>query len=133
MSRQQDKALVLDFLRASIRHDATALSAMMTDDATYWVQGKSHLFPYAGEKTKEEICRYFATPSVFKDGLALRVGSMTAEDDRIAVETEVDGVAPNGKRYNNTFHYLFVLREGKIARVKEYFDSYHAAEIFLDR
>ncbi len=133
MSRQQDKELVLAFLGASIRHDAIALASMMTDDATYWVQGKSHLFPYAGEKTKEEICRYFATPSVFKGGLALRVGSMTAEDDRIAVETEVDGVAPNGKRYNNTFHYLFVLREGKIARVKEYFDSYHAAEIFLDR
>ena len=38
--------------------------------------------------------------------------------------------APSGKIYNNTFHYLLTFRDGKIATVKEYFDTYHAAEVF---
>ena len=108
----------------------TAWPQLMTDDATYWVQGKAHLFPYAGEKTKTEILKYFRTPSIFQDGLTQTIGAMTAEENRVAVEVEVSGVAPSGKLYNNTFHYLFIFRDGRIARVKEYVDTYHAAEVF---
>ena len=130
MSPEQNKQTAREFLEASAKHDAPRLASLMTDDATYWVQGKPHLFPYAGEKTKAEICRYFQTPSIFKDGLAQTLGALTAEDNRVAVEVEVRGMAPNGRLYNNTFHYLFFFRDGKIARVKEYVDTYHAAEVF---
>ena len=33
----------------------------------------------------------------------------------------------NGKTYNNTYHFLFVFRDGKICLSKEYNDSAHAA------
>lgn len=131
MSIEHNKAVALEFIRASGAHDASALVEMLTDDLVYWVQGKPHLFPYAGTKGKAEMCAYFATPSIFKDGLEQRIGAVTAEDDRVAVEVEVEGVAPNGKLYNNTFHYLLHFRGGKICKVKEYVDTYHAAEIFL--
>ena len=80
----------------------------MTDDATYWVAGKPHLFPAAGEKTKAQIYKYMQAPSIFKDGLAHTIGAVTAEDDRVAIEVEVRGIAPGGKLYNNTYHYLFI-------------------------
>lgn len=67
------------------------------------------------------------TPSMFKEGLAHTIHAITAEGDQVAVEVEVDGIAPSGKRYNNTYHYLFVFRGPKI---KEYLDTQHAAEIF---
>ena len=131
MAIADNKAMALDFIRASGAHDAPALAEMMTEDLVYWVQGKPHLFPYAGTRGKAEMCAYFATPSIFKDGLAQRIGAVTAEDDRVAVEVEVEGVAPNGKLYNHTFHYLFHFRDGKICKVREYVDTYHAAEVFL--
>ena len=130
MSLEQNKQTAKEFLAASAKHDADRLASLMTDDATYWVQGKPHLFPYAGEKTKAEICKYFQTPSIFRDGLEQTIGAVTAEEDRVSVEVEVRGIAPSGKLYNNTFHYLFIFRDGKIARVKEYVDTYHAAEVF---
>ena len=130
MSLEQNKRTAEEFLAASATHDADRLASLMTDDATYWVQGKPHLFPYAGEKTKAEMYKYFQTPSIFKDGLIQTLGAVTAEDNRVSVEVEVRGIAPNGKLYNNTFHYLFIFRDGKIARVKEYVDTYHAAEVF---
>ena len=130
MSLGQNKQTAKKFLAASAKHDADRLVSLMTDDATYWVQGKPHLFPYAGEKTKAEIYKYMQTPSIFKDGLAQTIGAVTAEENRVAVEVEVCGIAPTGKLYNNTYHYLFIFRDSKIARVKEYVDTYHAAEIF---
>jgi ketosteroid isomerase-like protein len=130
MSTEQNKHTAAEFLAASMKHDADHLASLMTDDATYWVQGKPHLFPASGEKTKAEIYKYMQTPSIFKDGLNHTVGAVTAEADRVAVEVEVNGVAPNGKLYNNTYHYLFFFRGAKIARVKEYVDTYHAAEVF---
>jgi ketosteroid isomerase-like protein len=127
---EQNKAVARDFLRACAEHDGDVVDALLAPDASYWVQGKPHLFPPAGERTRSEMCAYFRTPSLFKDGLNQTIGAMTAEDDRLAVEVETHGVAPNGKLYNNTFHYLFIFRDGKIIRVKEYLDTYHAAEVF---
>jgi len=131
MDVEANKRTASAFIKASGLHDADAAADLMTDDVVYWVQGKPHLFPYSGVKTKEEICAYFATPSIFKDGLRQDIGAVTAEDDRVAVEVEVTGVAPNGKTYNNTFHYLFHFRDGLICQVKEYLDTYHAAEVFM--
>jgi ketosteroid isomerase-like protein len=86
MSIERNKAMALEFIRASGAHDAAAMEAMLTEDLVYWVQGKPHLFPYAGVRGKAEMCAYFATPSIFKDGLEQRIGAVTAEDDRVAVE-----------------------------------------------
>ena len=46
---------------------------------------------------------------------ALRL-SWPAEGDRVAVEAESHGELKNGKTYNNTYHFLFVFRDGKIRR-----------------
>src|SRR5262249_39066069 len=111
MTIEANKQVAIEFIKASGAHDARTVGELMTEDVVYWVQGKPHLFPYSGTKTKEEMCAYFATPSIFKDGLEQSIGAVTAEDDRVAVEVEVRGVAPNGKLYNNTFHYLFRFRD----------------------
>jgi ketosteroid isomerase-like protein len=131
MTIETNKEAAIRFIKASGAHDARIVEELLSDDVVYWVQGKAHLFPYSGTRTKAEMCAYFATPSIFKDGLEQRFGAVTAEDDRVAVEVEVEGIAPNGKLYNNTFHYLLRFRDGQICEVKEYLDTYHAAEVFL--
>lgn len=130
MSIERNKRIAREFLGAVARHESERLAELMTTDATYWVQGKPHLFRPAGEKTREQILAYMSTPSIFKEGLAQTIGAMTAEDDRVAVEVEVSGIAPNGKLYTNTYHYLLFFRGDKIAKVKEYLDTYAAAEFF---
>jgi ketosteroid isomerase-like protein len=133
VSLERNKQTARELLAASAKHDGDRFESLLTDDATYWVQGKPHLFAHAGTKSKADICRYMHTPSIFKDGLNQKIGAMTAEDDRVAVEVEVEGVAPNGKFYNNTYHYLLFFRDGKIAKVKEYLDTAHAAEVFTGK
>jgi ketosteroid isomerase-like protein len=60
----------------------------------------------------------------------MTIHGSTAEGDRVAVEAEAYGELRNGKIYNNTYHFLFLFRDGKIFRAKEYNDSKHAADIF---
>ena len=64
--------------------------------------------------------------------LSLKVHGVTAEGDRVAVEAESHVQLKNGKTYNNTYHFLFLFRDGKIYQAREYNDSQHAAEIFGD-
>ena len=130
MSSEQNKQTAMEFLRASAIHDAEKFASLMCDDAMYWTAGKPQLFRYSGEKTKDQICAYMATPSIFVGGVEVTFGDITAEGDRVAVEARTHGEMPDGRVYTNMYHYLFTFRDGKILRVKEYLDTQSAAEFF---
>ena len=106
-----------------------SFAALMHPEATYWVIGEKHLFPVSGEKTRAEICAYMATPSIFADVQSV-IHTMTAEDDRVAVESEFTGTLPDGRVYRNVYHYLMWFRDGQVLRVKEYLDTQSAVEFF---
>jgi ketosteroid isomerase-like protein len=69
---------------------------------------------------------------IIKGNLQLTLKSMTAEDDRVAAEAESAADIVNGKHYQNHYHFLVVIRGGKIREVKEYHDTKYAAEMFED-
>jgi ketosteroid isomerase-like protein len=68
----------------------------------------------------------------FPDGLRFRIRSMTAEDDRVAVEAESEGVHASGRPYRNQYHFLMVIRDGKVRQLKEYLDTMHAQEVLVE-
>ena len=127
---EQNKQTALALLRASAVHDGPAFEALMHPEATYWVIGKPHLFAYSGEQTRDQICAYMASPSIFVGGVQPTFHTITAEDDRVAVEAEIIGTLPDGRVYTNVYHYLIWFKDGKVLRVKEYLDTQSAAEFF---
>ena len=128
LADHKDKARAL--LQASAAHDGPAFAALMHPDAIWWTLGKPHLFDHCGEKTRDEICAYMATPSIFNGGVEVQFGALTAEDDRVAIEAHCAGVLPDGREYTNLYHYLITFRDGLVWRVKEYLDTQAAAEFF---
>ena len=66
------------------------------------------------------------------DGLNLKVLGMTEEGDRVAVEAEGHSYTVDKKLYNNFYHFLFELREGKVIRAREYTNPKHGIEVFRD-
>ena len=130
MSLEANKQTALALLRASAVHDGPAFEALMHPEATYWVIGKPHLFAYAGEQTREQICAYMASPTIFVGGVRSKFHTITAEDDRVAIEAEIEGTLPDGRVYTNVYHYLMWFKDGKVLRVKEYLDTQAAAEFF---
>ncbi len=51
------------------------------------------------------------------------VVGITAEGDRVAVEAEGKCALPNGKRYDNIYHFLLCIRDGRICEIREYADT----------
>jgi ketosteroid isomerase-like protein len=69
--------------------------------------------------------------SLFPKGIRFEIRAMTAEGERVAVEAESFGTHASGLPYHNTYHFLVVVRDGKIRRFKEYMDTMHADEVLV--
>jgi len=104
---------------------------MMTDDATWWVIGKPALFVGAGTKTKREMQSLWGDLyAKIEGGLEMNIIGMIGEGDRVAAEVRSYATMKNGRIYENDYHILFTLRDGKIASTREYTDLLHVDEIF---
>ena len=95
--------------------------------ATWWVLGN---FPLSGTMTKSQFVELMETVGSRIDGaLRLSPTGATAEGERVAVEAESYARMSNGKIYQNKYHFLFTVRDGKIQAVKEYLDTMHANDV----
>ena len=121
MSTEENRRTALKFLEAMSAGQID--ESLMTEDIQWWVPGRGLL-------SKAE---FYALAGAFgglvKDRITMTVRGVTAEGDRVAIEAESYGELKNGRIYNNTYHFLFVFRGGKICLSKEYNDSKHAAEV----
>jgi uncharacterized protein len=124
MSIEENKRVILGFFENMNAGKGDAVMGALADSATWWVQGN---FPLSGTKNKAEFGALVGDLGAKIDG-ALRVTpkGLTAEGDRVAVEAESYAKMKNGKTYQNTYHFLFTVRDGKIQSVKEYLDTIHA-------
>lgn len=57
------------------------------------------------------------------------VDDAIAEGSKVALRAHSHGVTRNGFEYNNFYHFLMIVENGKITRVIEYMDTQHAAEL----
>jgi uncharacterized protein len=127
MGTEDSKRIVLGFFENLNAGNAAAALDALGDSATWWIQGN---FPLSGTKTKAQFVELLGELGAAIDGaLSLRVKGVTAEGDRVAVEAESFAKMKNGKTYQNRYHFLCEVRDGKILAVREYLDTMHANEV----
>ncbi|MDP9090868.1 MAG: nuclear transport factor 2 family protein [Pseudomonadota bacterium] len=130
MGTAENKQLVLQFLGhyAAARYD-DALD-MLAETCTWWLPGHPDEFPAAGSVDKATVRRRLARNLLLlPNGIQITTGAVTAEDDRVAIEAESKATTLQGRLYHNRYHFLFVVRDGKIQLVKEYLDTLHVREV----
>lgn len=126
MSVEANRRLAAEFFARFSAGDVDGALAFLADDATWKIPGRPELMPAAGVHGKEQIARVFhGMARRLTDGLRMTVTGMTAEDDRVAVELTGRGELRNGRVYENEYHILMVIRDGRIAAVREYLDTQH--------
>jgi uncharacterized protein len=128
MDASANKKVVLDFIAALDSGDGAAAMAAFADDATWTVVG--HGLPVSGTMTKTEFIDLIGKQAdVYVGPLSITPTGTTAEGQRVAVEAKAHGtIRRNSKSYDNNYHFLFVVDDGKIREVKEYMDTHHWAE-----
>ena len=128
MSAEDNKKVVLSFFENFSAGKTEVALGQMADTATW----KPETFALAGTKTKAQFTELLqGIGAAMPKGLRLTPKAMTAEGDRVAVEAESYGVHANGKVYNNAYHFLIEVRNGKIQAVREYLDTIHAKEVLV--
>jgi uncharacterized protein len=127
----QNKAVVTEFMEVFSKGDVDEILGMMDDSATWWVAGTME--GISGTKDKQGFGEMLGGISEGCEGGAIRLTPLawTAEGDRVAVETESYADVKNGRTYNNLYHFVFEVRDGKIQSVKEFLDTEHTTAVFL--
>ena len=134
MSAEKNKNVVLSCFENFSAGKVDAALAMLADTATWWVAGNPEKFVLAGTKTKAQFTELLnGIGAAMPKGLRVTPRGLTAEGDRVAVEAESYGETATGKVYNNLYHFLFEVRDGKIQAVREYLDTMHAKEVLVDQ
>jgi ketosteroid isomerase-like protein len=121
MSEQVNKATVLGWIASINEGDTAAFRGSYTDDGMHEIPGTSFM---SGVLTADQATAGIAAvQALTKDGLAMTVLNITAEGDRVSAEVQGQSQLVNGSSYNNLYHFLFKLRDGKIEYAKEFVDT----------
>ncbi len=130
MGIEENKQIVLDFYAAGARGDMNACFALLADDITWTNIGSTKLSgTYSG---KQALIDQLLGPlfSQLKAGIASRVERLTAESDIVVAQTSGSAETLDGVPYNNSYCQVIRIRDGKIAEVKEYFDTELTSSVF---
>ncbi|HKD67359.1 MAG TPA: nuclear transport factor 2 family protein [Candidatus Binataceae bacterium] len=126
MSTEENKKIVLAYFAERSAGDPRAFDHF-ADSATWMIMAKSSM---GGTRTKAELLEIVKQNTArFEVPVSFKVTGVTAEGDRVAIEAEGYAKLKNGKTYENNYHFLFVVKDGKIQLGKEYCDFHYAVEV----
>lgn len=126
MIEQRNKALAARFLALISAGEADAAFGLVHGNVEWIVPAKSmHCV-----MTRDVVLSRLNALLVAANG-TFRIWpvAMTAEGERVAIEAESRADFRTGRKYNNTYHFIFVVRDDKIVKVGEYMDSAHVKEV----
>lgn len=116
MSTSENKALILKYMELVAAGDIDAALDLATDDATFW-------HPMSGTQGKQALREQFKQLGTLMRSFSSEIITTTAEADRVSVEVEAQAETTSGRNYRNQYHFMFVVRDGKIRESREYVDS----------
>lgn len=123
MGIEENKTNALKFMRALVARDMKTCRELMCEDGTWWIPKHlttSGLYPREdyfklAEGTHEEGDKL--------EPMTMTVRDVTAEDDRVCIHWEGRAVLPSGLIYNNEYHNLIRMRDGKVLNGYEFLNS----------
>ena len=124
----QNKKITKEFFEA-LSNGSDKYLDFYTDESIIWTAGNNAI---GGTRTKKEVVSFAQNIlSAFPTGITFNIKGMTAEDERVAVEINGEAMHASGATYNNQYHFLLIIKDGKILELKEYMDTQLAAKILL--
>jgi len=114
MSLAENKQVVLRFVEEICA--CRVASDLVNPDATFW---SFRLGTVSRQQFFDMLAR---TAPIFSKPVKLTIRSTTAEGDRVTVEATGDGTLKDGRKYDNTYHFMFEVKNGKIQAMREYND-----------
>src|SRR5690606_34028959 len=122
MSTEENKALARRYMQAVVDGDIDTVEALQHPDATWWILG----FGTMNRKDFTDSVRGL----INAEKRNVTITSLTAEEDRVAVQADGEITFAGVKIYRNSYHNLLVIRDGLIVEGREYMDPRAAEKAF---
>ena len=128
-----NKQIVAAFFERFSAGDTSGALELL-DDAVVWrAMGREGGLPMSGERDRQAIGALIEDVKAgFPDGMKLTPTGWTADGDRVALEMESYAVKANRTVYNNFYHFLAIVSDGRITAIREYLDTLHVKRVFID-
>jgi ketosteroid isomerase-like protein len=122
MKTEQNKEIVRRYFNLTREGNFQGTFDLMSEDFILCGMGMP---PLAYQLTKDQIkeaVKGVATETA--EPLIFNIVGITAEGNRVAVESERHTKLLNGSVYHNRYHFLFIVNDGLISTIKEYLCTY---------
>jgi ketosteroid isomerase-like protein len=138
VSAESNKELVLSIVATVVAPEA------VTDDFEFSIQADPSSHAAANRVLTRDtlVAGLAATKNTFRypddgpagDGLRQTVRSITAEDDRVVVETVAEGVLKSDptRKLKNHGVFVYEIRDDKVARLRVYEDTAYVTAFWKD-
>tara|TARA_Y100001936_G_scaffold24879_1_gene22828 strand:+ start:2255 stop:2653 length:399 start_codon:yes stop_codon:yes gene_type:complete len=125
---KENKEIAIKFFEA-LSSGSEAYLDFYNDDSIIWTAGDNDI---GGTRTKKEIIDFaHGILAAFPSGISFNITGITAENERVAVEISGDAIHASGQPYKNKYHFLLIIKNGKILELREYMDTQLAAKVLL--
>jgi uncharacterized protein len=128
----QSETVVRKFFELLNAEDLEGVRALLSEDAAWIPQARD--MPGAGEyRGRHVIVDTFLKPirGMFAKGSPRnRILSMASNGELVLAETHGTGHLSDGRPYDNRYAWAFEIRDGKVAVIREYLDSYYIVRLF---
>jgi uncharacterized protein (TIGR02246 family) len=129
------RQVVEAYVAALQRGDIDALRASFTPDATWWLRGD---LPTAGVwKGPDQILDGFLARMTAQldttRPLSQELKHVIADGDLAVAEWTSRATTRSGAAYENDYAVVFEVRDGRIAAVREYFDTGYAQRVLFEQ
>jgi ketosteroid isomerase-like protein len=116
MVMQRNVELVRDFFRYMSSGRIDDAFILIAENVVWW----SPLGTLTKQALLEGVRQLFASRTTSR---AMNIRTITAEDNRVAAEVDGQFELRDGRSYDNTYHFLFVIENERFVRVREHFDT----------
>lgn len=106
-----------------------ALSEGRYDDAQALVRPQASWWVLHRRGCVNPAVWFSGLAKMFPEGLVFEVVGTTVQGPRIAVRAEASGRTVTGREFDNAYHFLFEVEDGRICAAWEYGDTLHADQV----
>jgi uncharacterized protein len=133
MSEQENTTLVQQAYGHFQSGDIPAVLDSLSEDVQ-WVPAEAEGVPVSGTRRGcEQVGEFFQTLSETQEARQFEPREFVAQDDKVvALGHYAWHVKPSGREWESDFAHVFTVRDGKVARFKEYADTAALAEAFRE-
>jgi uncharacterized protein len=127
-SLENNKQVARQFFEAMGGGDPSILKTILDPACTFNIPNTSCL---GGSHNLQDFAKIGQMlGAACPDGVKLEVVGLTAEDDRVACQVEGSAKTADGGEYNNRYHMLLKIKDGRIYETHEYMDSLLVEKVF---